>query len=202
MAREYQAHAGAVSTGTTPKVSYGYADGTNNSARRTAITYPDGRVIGYSYGAAGSIGDLTDRIATILDRGTNLVAYTRRGVKSTARIQYLEPGVELTHIQQSGQPVGDGGDRYTGLDRFNRIQDIRWLKTSTGADADRYQYGFDQAGNRTFRRNATAPNTLDPNGGWDEAYSYEGLYQLNQLARGDLNLNQSGIAGTRSGRRT
>jgi len=36
---------------------------------------------------------------------------------------------------------------------------------------------------------------LDPNGGWDEAYGSEGLYQLNQLARGDLNLNQSGIAG-------
>ena len=32
--------------------------------------------------------------------------------------------MKLTYIQQSGSPpVGDGGDQYTGLDRFGRVVD-------------------------------------------------------------------------------
>jgi YD repeat-containing protein len=44
---EYQAHAGAVNTGTSPKVQYAYtemAGGANNS-RQTSLTYPNGRVL-------------------------------------------------------------------------------------------------------------------------------------------------------------
>jgi hypothetical protein len=39
-----------VNTSTTPKVQYGYASGSANTIRPTAITYPDGRVITYDYG--------------------------------------------------------------------------------------------------------------------------------------------------------
>src|SRR4051812_2682262 len=77
-----------------------------------------------------------------------LARYTHRGIKSTARIEYVQPGLEMTYIKLASEPVGDGGDRYTGLDRFNRIIDVRWLKTSTGSDVDRFKYGFDFAGNR------------------------------------------------------
>jgi hypothetical protein len=40
--------------------------------------------------------------------------------------------MQLTLIQQVGEPVGDGGDQYVGLDRFGRLVDQGWLD-STGA---------------------------------------------------------------------
>jgi hypothetical protein len=49
---DYQANGGAVNTSTTPKVQYGYASGSANTIRPTAITYPNGRIITYDYGTA------------------------------------------------------------------------------------------------------------------------------------------------------
>jgi YD repeat-containing protein len=37
---EYQSHSGAVNTGATPNVKYGYADGTTGTVRPTSMTYP------------------------------------------------------------------------------------------------------------------------------------------------------------------
>src|SRR5690606_27989273 len=82
---------------------------------------------------------------------------------------------------QGSESVGDAGDQYTGLDRFGRIVDIRWLKTSTGAAVDRFKYGFDRASNRTWRSNLVAPNQE-----WGEKYAYDGLYQVNKFQRGTL----------------
>jgi len=36
----------------------------------------------------------------------------------------------MTYIKLSGEPVGDGGDQYTGLDRFGRVVDNRWMNSS------------------------------------------------------------------------
>src|SRR5262249_25568050 len=47
----YQAHSGAVTTGSTPAVRYGYtqmAGGVNNS-RLVSLTYPNGRAVDYVY---------------------------------------------------------------------------------------------------------------------------------------------------------
>lgn len=90
--------------------------------------------------------------------------------------------MEMTCISQGSEPDGDAGDQYTGLDRFNRIEDIRWLKRSggTSTDVERIQYGFDRAGNRMWRKNLVAP------AGFDEAYEYDGLYQLGDMRRGSL----------------
>src|SRR5262249_40206904 len=48
---EYQAHSGAVNTGTTPKVQYAYVEmaGGANKSRPTSLTYPNGRVLNYNY---------------------------------------------------------------------------------------------------------------------------------------------------------
>ena len=46
---EDQAHGGTVGTG-TPKVQYGYANGTGNTIRPTGLTYPDGRALNFDYG--------------------------------------------------------------------------------------------------------------------------------------------------------
>jgi len=49
--------------------------------------------------------------------------------------------MKVTNIQQSGSPpVGDGGDQYTGLDRFGLVIDQRWIKDSSGADLERVEY--------------------------------------------------------------
>ena len=37
---DYQSHNGAVAIATTPKVQYGYADGSMNTVRPTSLTYP------------------------------------------------------------------------------------------------------------------------------------------------------------------
>jgi len=102
--------------------------------------------------------------------------------------------VKLTYIQQSGSPpVGDGGDQYTGLDRFGRVIDQRWIKDSSGADLERVEYGFDRASNRVWRDNTVA-DALSAN--QDEFYTYDGLNQLLTLQRGTLNSGKTGITGT------
>lgn len=86
--------------------------------------------------------------------------------------------MKLTYIQQGGSPpIGDGGDQYTGWDRFGRMVDQRWMKG--GTDIERVQYGFDRAGNRQWRKNTVATAQ-------DEVYGYDGLYQLTSLQRGVL----------------
>jgi hypothetical protein len=46
MTKDRQAHGGAVVPGTTPEVGYAYANGASgNTARRTSMTYPNGRVL-------------------------------------------------------------------------------------------------------------------------------------------------------------
>jgi len=185
---DYQAHGDVVHEAYTPRVSYGYADGSENSIRPRTITYPDGRVLKYHYGSATSVDRLRGRIHEIKDGDDVLARYTHRGTKSTVRIEYVEPAIELTYIKQGSEPVGDAGDQYTGLDRFGRIIDVRWLKTATTTDIDRFKYGFDYASNRTWRQNLLAPSS-----NWDEVYSYDGLYQLNKLERGQLNFGHTGI---------
>jgi RHS repeat-associated protein len=178
---EYQAHGGIVNTSTTPKVQYAYVDGTNNTNRRTSITYPNGRVIGFTYGATDSPDDLLNRITNITDNSTSRVQYARLGVETVVQVQYQEPGYEMTFIDQPGGS-DDGGDQYTGLDRFNRVIDILWIKPgATPQQLERLKYGFDPASNRVWRKEAVAPS-----GGFDEQYSYDGLYQLATRKRGTL----------------
>src|SRR5438093_431642 len=119
---------------------------------------------------------------------SNIVGFS---LCQTVKVSYSsEPGVDLTFIKQTGEADGDAGDQYTGLDRFGRVYDQRWIKTSTGTALERIQYGFDRVNNRTFRDNLVAAS------GQDEYYTYDGLYQLTVLQRGDLNVGRTGISGT------
>src|SRR5437867_4037754 len=119
---------------------------------------------------------------------SNIVGFS---LCQTVKVSYSsEPGVDLTFIKQTGEADGDAGDQYIGLDRFGRVCDQRWIKTSTGTALERIQYGFDQTNNRTFRNNLVA-GTLQ-----DEFYSYDNLNQLLTLQRGTLNAGRTGISGT------
>jgi hypothetical protein len=50
---------------------------------------------------------------------------------------------------------------YAGLDQFGRVINNLWCKYSSPSGAvDQIQYGYDQVGNRTFRRNVVAAMQL------------------------------------------
>lgn len=188
LAVEYQSHSGAVDTDTTPKLQYAYADGGKNRIRRVAMTYPDGRVTAYDYGSAGSMNDVLSRVRGLKDGSTVMARYTYLGLGEIVRVEYGE-SMELTYVRRAGEPVGDAGDQYTGLDRFGRVVDQRWIKTN-GTALERVDYGYTRAGNRQWRQNRVAT------GGQDEYYGYDGLYQVKQLDRGTLNSGMTGISGT------
>ena len=75
--------------------------------------------------------------------------------------------------------VGAAGDKYTGLDRFGRVADQRWVRTagSTTIDLDRFVYTYDRNGNPISR-------SLPLNKAYNESYTYDGLNQLTSFARG------------------
>ncbi|MCF6311054.1 MAG: hypothetical protein L3J39_01255 [Verrucomicrobiales bacterium] len=191
LAKDQQAHSGAVG-GSTPEVGYTYENGSSkNTARRKSITYPNGRIIDIGYGAANSADDLLSRIASLKINGksTNLADYTYFGLTAIAKVSYPEPAVNLSYIKTASQPVGDAGDPYTGYDRFGRTVDMRWVMSSGGAVRDRFQYGYDRASQRTWKSNLAA----SAGDNQDEHYSYDGLYQVTEAARGELNINRSTI---------
>ena len=81
-----------------------------------------------------------------------------------------EDGVDLTYIKVGNVPNGDAGDKYTGLDRFGRVIDQRWIDAS-GTDVDRYQYTYDRDGNVTAKTNVL-------NSAFSETYTYDDLNRL------------------------
>jgi RHS repeat-associated protein len=97
--------------------------------------------------------------------------------------------MKLTYIKQAGEPVGDGGDQYTGLDRFGRVIDQRWPQGAS--ELERVDYGYTRASNRQWRQELVAS-------GQDEYYNYDGLYQVAASNRGTLNSGKTGISGTPS----
>src|SRR5262249_22695504 len=80
LTKEYQAHSGAVNTGTTPKVQYTYSEmvsGANHS-RPTNMTYPSGRVLDYVYGSG--IDDTISRLTTLSSNSTTLESLSYLGL--------------------------------------------------------------------------------------------------------------------------
>ena len=188
---EPQSHSGAV-TGSTPKVQYAYTNGADNHARRTSVTYPDSTVVALDYGSANAVDDVLNRIKQLKISTTVLVDYSYLGQAVPVIANYSgQPGVELTYYTSGGS--GDAGDQYTGLDRFGRIIDQRWRKTSDSTDRERVKYGYDRASNRQWRQNTVAGT------GQDEFYTYDGLEQVKTLDRGTLTGNPpTGTSGTPS----
>jgi RHS repeat-associated protein len=163
----------------------------SNTARRTSVTYPNGRVLDLSYGATGSIDDLYSLVKSTAISGEsgNKVEYTRAGLARFVKVAYPQPGVEMSMIRPGGGSEGDSGDPYDGYDRFSRVQEMRWQNSSTGTPVDAWQWGFNEASNRTWKKNLVAAT------GEDEAYAYDGLYQVKRDAVGTINTNRTAIGG-------
>ena len=176
---EYQAHGAAVNTSTTPKVQYAYAEmgGGANQSRPTTLTYPNGRALTYDYGTASGLNDSISRLSALKDGSTTLEGYSFLGLATVVKRSHPEPGIDLTYVKLSGESNGDGGDQYTGLDRFGRVADQRWVVASSGVAVDRFGYTYDRDGNAVTKTNGV-------NGAFSEAYTYDGLNQLASFARG------------------
>jgi RHS repeat-associated protein len=182
---EYQEHGGAVNTTTSLKVQYAYEDGTDNNVRLAKMTYPDGRELNYSYGSAGSTDDALSRVASLIDNDgtTHLVDYSYVGRNTSVKTDYPEPDLRYDLA------MGAGSDPYDGFDRFGRVVDSRWYDYGSSADVDRIKYGYDRAGNRTFRE-----QTCDPTSHHDEVYAYDGVNRLADFDRGTINANKDAIS--------
>ncbi|MBX9582001.1 MAG: hypothetical protein K2X87_16980 [Gemmataceae bacterium] len=187
---DWQSHSGAV-TGSTPKVGYAYSEmsGGANHSRPTSVTYPSGYVLTSNY--ATGLGDAISRLSSLSDSTGTVESYDHLGLDSVVRRGHSQPGVDLTYIKQGAEPTGDAGDQYTGLDRFGREVDQRWIKTSSGTATDRFQYGYDRDANRIYRDNLV-------NTAFGELYGYDGTGQVTSFARGTLNAGKTAISGTAS----
>tara|TARA_R110002111_G_scaffold164386_3_gene230587 strand:+ start:42527 stop:48934 length:6408 start_codon:yes stop_codon:yes gene_type:complete len=184
---DYQAHSGTVNVSTTPKVQYGFSNGSNNIVRPTTLTYPDGRVLAYDYGATNDIDDALSRVATLVDddmSSTHLTDYTYLGLRNFVEVDYTEPDIKYTLIGTVGGNDPDTGDIYHGFDRFSRIVDSYWYDYGSSTDVDRIKYGYDRMSNRTYRENVVADAQSKY---FDELYNYDGIDRLKNLDRGNLN---------------
>jgi RHS repeat-associated protein len=163
--------------------------GANNS-RLTSMTYPNGKVLNYNYGTAGGLNDTISRLDSLSDSSGTLEQYTYLGLDTVVKRAHPQPGVDLTYIKQSGESNGDASDQYTGLDRFGRVVDQRWINTGTNTATDRFQYGYDRDSNALYRNNLV-------NTAFGELYhasgagnGYDGLNQLSGFLRGVLSASQ------------
>ena len=181
-----QSHEGAVGVG-TPNVQYTFdmsatLDAFDDGARLEKVTYPDGRVLFYDYGATGGATGVYDRLNRIKwlretsGAGESLALYTYNGVGRTVRADYQTPDLWLDHVQ------GSAGT-YNGLDRFGRVKDQYWDGYNTTADVDRFKYDYDFASNRIYRDIDSAIYSTDDK---DQAYTYDGLHRLKTMDEGTL----------------
>jgi len=201
---DYQSHSGAVNVSTTPNVQYAYASGSANTIRPTSMTYPNGRVLHYDYGAGNAFNDATSLIASLIDNDgvMHLADYSYLGAGSIIQVSESQPGIQCTliGIQGGNDPVT--GDIYRGLDQFSRVKDLIWVpygsssssssssSSTAGTNLVRIQHGYDLAGNRLSRKDLVAESYGTA---FDELYSYDGLYRLKAVNRGTLNAGNSAI---------
>jgi YD repeat-containing protein len=178
---EYQEHNGMVNGGSSQKVQYAYNEmsGGANNSRLTSMTYPNGRVLNYLYGTGldTSISRVSSQSEGAGTNAVTLAGYSYLGLNTIVKESHPQPGVDLTYIKQGSEPVGDAGDQYTGLDRFGRVVDQRYLNTNSGTNltaTDRFQYGYDRNGNTLYKNNLL-------NSGSSE------LYHANSTTSGDNN---------------
>jgi RHS repeat-associated protein len=188
---DYQSHTGAVVIGTTPVCQYAYADGSANTIRPTSMTYPNGRLLNYSYGSAGGMADALSRIASLVDNdgATHLANYSYLGQGYIVELSEPRPALLYTLVGTAGGNDPDTGDIYRGLDRFGRVKDLEWYNQTTASDVERIQHGYDRAGNRLYRR-----EPVDAGNAHDELYDYDGLYRLKDMRRGTLNVLKTAIS--------
>jgi RHS repeat-associated protein len=148
-----------------------------NHSRPTGIVYPNARSVSYSYGALGSLDDTISRLDAVVDQtraGPTLEALTFLGLNTVVKRSHPETNLTLSYINQPGGS-SDGGDQYTGLDRFGRVVDQYWSVGATATDS--FQYAYDRDSNPLTQTNSV-------NGAFSEQFGYDNLNRLTSFAQG------------------
>jgi hypothetical protein len=189
---DYREHGGAVNTSTSPKVQYSYANGSSNTIRPITLTYPNGRVLNYSYGTTNGIDDAVSRISSLIDNDgtTHLADSSFVGSGAYVVVDYTQPHVKYTLVDLLGTNDPDTGDIYSGWDRFSRVKDCRWYDYGHSTDTVRLKYGYDRVSDRLWRADLVA-QSLGKN--FDDLYSYDGLHRLKEIQCGLLNGSNTGV---------
>jgi hypothetical protein len=137
LTREWQSHAGAVNTSTTPSVQYAYSEmsGGANHSRLVSMTYPDGRVL--SCNSASGLDESISRLSSISD--TTGTLEERVGGSTTTRYTRSPVYVDAP-LKRERDTNSDGV-----LDeRLWAVQDANWNVTALtddgGAVVERYAY--------------------------------------------------------------
>src|ERR1700722_16758337 len=146
----------------------------------------------------GTIGCLTSQqdhaaVNNVDSAGQVLEAYSYLGADTIVQQTRPQTGVDLSLIQQNGDTLtsSDGGDRYTGLDRFDRVIDQNWVNPNTVTSTDRFQYSYDSDGNVLDKNNLVhaADSELyhaSSTTAGDNSTAYDPLNRLTAFIRGTL----------------
>ena len=141
------------------------------------MTYPNGRVLNYTYGAVSSVDDAISRLAALKDHDgtTVLESYTYLG--DGTMLARSNPAVTLSLLSAA---TSDSGDPYTGLDRFGAVIDQKWVaSTTTPSITDEFTYTYDTNSNRLTEGN-TLHNALYA------TYTYDALNRLSHVTGGTV----------------
>ena len=176
LAKDFSNPSGGV-LASTPYIGYTYdttksGDQFTKRLRLTAMKYPGGKTLNYGYGTANSDGDKLNRLTEIKDGTTSVVQYVSEGIATPMKITYPQPGLALDYTASGA------------LDRFGRIADHAWKKSTT--DVVRIKHGYDRMGNRTYRNDSVQTSN-------SELYGYDGVNQIKSLNRGVLNSTNTSV---------
>ncbi len=109
----------------------------------STISRPDG-LQDHAGSAAGTVlqSDLYLGLGTIVQENDG----------NGTELTYIAPATPTPTPTPSAPPttIDSAGDRYTGLDRFGRVVFQNWYNTSTGAQTQGDQYGYDNNGDVLF----------------------------------------------------
>jgi RHS repeat-associated protein len=187
LSEESQSASGPVFSA-TPDVQYSYANGQNNNSNLLSIVYPSGRTLYYQYDSISRVISVADgENGPILERDTYL------GLSTIVQRAYVQAQEVMTYISQGWVPGtrNDGGDIYTGLDRFGRVIDQLWILLTPGLAAsqrivDRFQYWYNNDSNIIVRKNGT-------NAAFSQTIAYDKLGEMTQLTVGTLNAQNTAV---------
>jgi RHS repeat-associated protein len=139
------------------------------------MTYPNGRVLNYNYNSG--VDDRISRLSSLSESAGTLESYSYLGLDTVIQRAQMYQGAAVatqSYIIAGGNT--DGGDKYTGLDRFGRVVEQRWVNGSS-VITDDFLYSYDQDSNALSRSNAL-------NSSFTEQYGYDHLNRLTSFTRG------------------
>src|SRR6185437_7018900 len=113
---------------------------------------------------ASGLDSAISRVSALSDAGGSEqgfdVRYAYLGLSTIVQEAYGSSTTvpQLDYVKLSNEPTGDAGDQYTGLDRFGRVADQRWLEVHGGvppviSTLDERQYGYDRNSNVLYMGN-------------------------------------------------